>query len=636
MAPSRRELILGASAAITALGAGRAFAQSENPAAATAAAPPPAGAIAPGPRHGLSIFGDLKYPADFPHLDYVNPDAPRGGTLAYTPGQWAFNQNPNTFNTLNTLVRQGDAPPGMTIIYTSLMERAEDEPDAVYGLLADSVSVEDEGRVYRYRLRPEAVFHDGSPITAEDVAFSINTLKEKGHPQITQQMGQVEGAEAAGRHEAVIRFTGRQARDIPLLVATLPILSKAFHADRDFSAANMDVPLGSGPYRVGPLAVGRYIEFERVEDWWGDKLAINRGRFNFAKIRVEFFRDRQIAFEGFKGGACNWREEFTSRFWATGYDFPAMRDGRVVRFDLPDDRPSGAQGWWINTRRAQFRDPRVREALILAFDFEWTNANLMYGSYRRTGSVFENSDMKANGAPSPAEIALLEPFRDQLSPQVFAEPFSPPVSDGTGQDRALLRRAAGLLREAGWSVRDGALRNGAGEPFRLEILDNDATFEPHALAYIKNLRILGIAATFRVVDPAQFQSRQNAFDFDLMPRRYSLSSTPGESMSLFFGSRAAAIEGSYNLSGITDPAIDALLERIVNAQTREDLTTACRAFDRVFRAGRYWVPHWHKPSHWLATWDIFGRPQTKPRYGLPHDSTWWIDRERAERAGIRI
>jgi microcin C transport system substrate-binding protein len=614
----RQLLLLGGAAALLPVGAARAQPVADE-----------------GERHGLSSFGDLKYPADFRHFDYVNPNAPKGGRMSYTPGQWSYNQNPNTFNTLNTLILRGDAPVGLTMVFASLMTSAGDEPDAMYGYVARSVRISDGNRTYRFKLRPEARFHDGSPLTAEDVAFSISTLKKDGHPLISQQLGEVVGAEAAAPDEVVVRFSGKQARDIPLLVAGLPIISKAWYATRDFTATTMEPPLGSSAYRVGNFAPGRFIEYERVKDWWGNSLPVAVGHNNFDTVRVEMFRDRQVSLEGFKGGAYLFREEFTSRFWANDYDFPAIKDGRVVRFELPDDRPSGAQGWWINTRRPKFTDPRVREALTYAFDFEWTNANLMYGSYRRTASVFENSPMKAEGAPSPAELALLEPFRGKMADEVFGAPFSPPVSDGSGQDRKLLRRARELLNEAGWTVRDGALKNAAGETFRLEILDDDSTFEPHVLAYIKNLRILGIEGTFRVVDAAQFQSRQNAFDYDLIPRRYSLSSTPGDGLRVYFGSAAAKVGGSYNVAGVADPVIDALIDHAIAANNREDLTTACRALDRVLRAGRYWVPHWHKPSHWIATWDVFGRPEQKPRYDLPFVSTWWIDTAKAERLGIR-
>lgn len=589
------------------------------------------------PRHGLSIFGDLKYPRNFQHFDYVNPDAPKGGRISYTPSQWAFNQNPSTFNTMNTLILRGDAPVGLDMVFASLMVRALDEPDAVYGLIAETVSVEDNGRTYRYFLRDTARFHDGSPITADDIVFSIETLKKDGHPALSQSMREVTGAEAVNPHEVVVFFSGAQARDIPLLVAGLPILSKNWYATRTFTDSTMEPPLGSSAYKVGKVSVGRFIEFERVKDWWGNDLPVSIGQNNFDTIRIEFFRDRQASFEAFKGGAYLYREEFTSRLWARGYDnFPALRDKRVTRFELPDERASGAQGWWINTRRRKFSDPRVREALILAFDFEWTNEKLMFGSYRRTASVFESSDMKAHGLPTPQELALLERHRTQLPDDVFAEPFSPPVSDGSGKDRALLKRAADLLKEAGWIVQGGRLVDADGNPFTVEILDDDPIFMPHALAYVQNLRFLGIEGSFRMVDAAQFNARKNVFDYDLVPQRYAMSSTPGEGLRRFFGSESAHTPGSTNLSGVDDPVVDELISRIIAAETREDLNTAARALDRIIRAGKYWVPHWHKASHWLAVWDVFGRPETKPRYGLPFDSTWWFDAEKAARIGIRL
>jgi microcin C transport system substrate-binding protein len=593
--------------------------------------------LPPEPRHGLSIFGDLKYPAGFRHFDYVNPQAPKGGRMSYTPGQWAFNQNPNTFNTLNTLILKGDAPVGLDMVFATLMTRALDEPDAVYGLIASSVAVEDEGRTYRYFLRKEAAFHDGTPITADDIVYSVDTLKKDGHPSLSQSMKEVASAEAIGPNEVVVRFSGKQARDVPLLIAGLPIISKNWYATRIFTESTMEPPLGSSAYKVGNLAPGRFIEFERVKEWWGNELPVSVGQNNFDTIRIEFFRDRQSSFEGFKAGAYWYREEFTSRFWARSYNnVPAIRDNRIIRFELPDDRASAAQGWWINTRRKKFSDPRVREALILAFDFEWTNAKLMFGSYRRTSSVFEGSDMKANGLPSPEELTLLEPHRAELAPEVFGEPFVPPVSDGSGKDRKLLHRAAALLKEAGWKVEHGRLVDRDGTPFTVELLDDDPTFMPHALSYVQNLRFLGIEGSFRMVDAAQFNARQNVFDYDFIPRRFAMSSTPGDSLRQFFGSQSASTPGSNNFSGVADPVVDELISRIIAANSRDDLNIAARALDRVMRAGRYWVPHWYKGTHWLATWDVFGRPETKPRYGLPFDTAWWFDAEKAGRIGIRL
>jgi microcin C transport system substrate-binding protein len=587
-------------------------------------------------RHGMSVFGDLKYPPGFRNFDYVNPQAPKGGRFSYSPSSWLYNQNPLTFNTLNTLILKGDAPIGMLVIFDSLMVRALDEPDAVYGLVAESVTVEDNNSLYRFKLRPQARFHDGSPLTSEDVKFSIETLKKDGHPHLTQPLREVVSVETSGPHEVAIRFTGKQPRDLPITVAGLPIISKAFYTANSFTESTLTPPLGSGPYKVGTVAAGRFIEYERVKDWWGSDLPVSTGQHNFDLLRVEFFRDRQIALEGFKGGAYWYREEFTSRHWATAYDFPAIAEKRVIRFELPDERASGAQGWWINTRRKKFRDPRVREALDLAFDFEWTNAKLMYGSYTRTHSVFEGSDMKAVGLPSPEELALLEPFRGKVPDEVFGEPYISPVSDGSGKDRKLLLRAQKLLHDAGLKRYGNVLLDSDGKPFEIEFLDDDPIFSPHVQAYVQNLAILGIKAGQRVVDAAQFNARERDFEFDMIPRRTAFDSTPGESLRRYFGSDAAGIKGSLNIAGIKDPVLDALIELAVNAETREKLNTAARALDRVLRAGRYWVPHWYKGTHWLATWDVFGRPEIKPRYGLPSDTAWWFDPEKAARIGIKL
>jgi microcin C transport system substrate-binding protein len=515
----------------------------------------------------------------------------------------------------------------MDMTFASLMARANDEPDALYGLVAKSVRVSPDKLTFRFALRPEARFHDGGKLTAHDVAFSLNTLKAKGHPLIVQQLRDMLGAEAADELTVVVKFAEKRGRDVPLYVASLPIFSRAYYASRPFDESTLDIPLGSGPYRVGKFEVNRFVEFDRVKDWWGAALPVARGSYNFDTVRYEFYRDRDVAFEGFTARNYLFREEFTARVWATRYDFPAIKDGRVKRETLPDDTPSGAQGWFFNTRRTKFKDPRVREALINAFDFEWTNKTIMYGAYLRTQSMFENSDMKATGVPSPQELALLEPFRGKVPDEVFGEPFVPPVSDGSGQDRALLRKAAQILQDAGCSIKDGKRRLPSGEPFTVEFLNDEPSLQPHHAPYIKNLQTLGIDATFRLVDPVQYRARVEDFDFDMTIVRFSLSATPGDSMRPFFSSQAAATKGSYNLAGIAEPVIDALIEKIIAANTREELTTACRAVDRVFRAGRYWVPQWFRATHPIAYWDLFGRPEKPPRYaqGVGAPENWWSD-----------
>jgi microcin C transport system substrate-binding protein len=586
--------------------------------------------------HGLSVFGDLKYPADFHHFDYVNVGAPKGGMFSTIPSVRSYNQSYFTFNSLNAFILKGEGAQGMDLTFATLMARAGDEPDAVYGLAAKSVQISADKLTYKFALRPEASFHDGSKLTAHDVAFSFTTLKAKGHPLVIVQLRDMVKAEALDDSTVVVTFAEKRARDVPLYVATLPIFSRAYYATRPFDESTLDTPLGSGPYKVGKFEANRYIEYDRVKDWWGADLPVSRGVYNFDTVRYEFYRDRDVAFEGFSGKSYLYREEFTARIWATRYDFPAIKDGRVKREVLPDQSPAGAQGWFMNTRRAQFKDPRVREALILAFDFEWTNKTIMYGAYARTQSLFQNSDMVANGPPSPEEFKLLEPFRGQVPDEVFGLPFVPPVSDGSGQDRTLLRKATQLLNEAGLVIKDGKRLLPNGDIFKIEFLLDEPSFQPHHAGYLKNLGTLGIDASLRLVDAVQYRARVEDFDFDVTTERLGISATPGDSMRPTFSSQAAATKGSYNLAGIANPAVDALLEKILAADTRTELTTACRAFDRVFRAGRYWVPHWYRANHPVAYWDVFDHPESLPRYQIDNYSSsvgerilWWYDAAKA-------
>jgi microcin C transport system substrate-binding protein len=584
-------------------------------------------------RHGISAFGDLKYPADFKNFDYVNPAAPKGGLFSQIGSTRQFNQNFLTYNSLNSYILKGDAAQGMELNFATLMARSGDEPDSMYGFAARAVKISDDGLTYQFLLRSEATFHDGSRLTAHDVAFSLNTLKQKGHPIITQLLRDLSSVDADDDRSVTLRFAEKRARDVPLFVAAMPIFSRAYYSSKPFDESTLDIPLGSGAYKVGRFEAGRYIEHERVKDWWAKDVPALRGQYNFDIVRFEYYRDRDVAFEGFTGKNYLFREEFTSRIWATRYDFPAIKDGRVKQESLPDDTPSGAQGWFINTRREKFKNPKVREALILAFDFEWTNKTIMYGSYDRTHSMFQNSDLMAKGAPSPEEVALLEPFRGKLPPEAFGEPFLPPVSDGSGNDRALLRRAGQLLNEAGYTIKDGKRASAKGERLTIEFLLEEPSFQPHHMPYIKNLQTLGIDASLRLIDAAQMQNRRNDFDFDLTIQRFSSSLTPGDSLRTYFSSQAAGIKGSQNLAGIADPAIDALIEQAINAKDRATLTTACRALDRVIRAGRYWIPQWYKGTHWIAYWDMYNRPAKKPRYARGVLETWWYDAEKAAKAG---
>jgi microcin C transport system substrate-binding protein len=581
--------------------------------------------------HGISVFGDLKYPADFQHFDYVNPAAPKGGLFSLIPSVRAFNQSFYTFNSLNAYILKGEGAQGMDMTFVTLMTRAGDEPDALYGLAAKSVQISPDKLVYRFTMRPEARFHDGTKLTAQDAAFSINILKEKGHPLLIVQLRDMVKAEAPDDTTLVVTFAKDRARDVPLFVASLPVFSKTYYANRPFDESTLDTPLGSGPYKVGKFEANRFIEYDRVKDWWAADLPVCRGSFNFDTVRYEFYRDRDVAFEGFTGKNYLFREEFTARVWATRYDFPAVKDGRVKRETLPDDTPSGGQGWFFNTRREQFKDPRVREAIVNAFDFEWTNKTVMYGAYMRTVSPFQNSDMVAVGPPSPDELKLLEPFRGQVPDEVFGQPYVPPVSDGSGQDRALLRKATQLLNDAGYVIKDGKRMLPNGELFKVEFLLDEQTFQPHHATFIKNLAQLGIDAGIRLIDAVQYRARVESFDFDITTERLSMSATPGDSLRPYFSSQAAATKGSYNLAGVANPAIDALIETAIAAETRTDLTNACRAIDRVFRAGRYWVPQWYRATHPVAYWDVFDHPAKPPKYaqGVGAPDIWWYDAAKA-------
>jgi microcin C transport system substrate-binding protein len=575
-------------------------------------------------KHGLSAFGDLAYPADFSHFNYANPDAPKGGTFALVG--WG---GVATFNSLNNYILKGDAAQGLELLFDSLMTPAADEADAVYGLVAESAEVADDRMSVTFHLRPEARFADGSKLTADDVVFSFDALKNKGHPLYHQMLQDVVTAEALDPETVRYSFKGDQVRDLPLTVAGLPIFPKTYYASRAFEETTLDPPLGSGPYLVDDVAQGRTIVYRRNPNYWAKDLPVTRGRFNFDKIRFEYFRDRTAGMEAFKAGTYDFREEFTSKVWAMEYDFPAIRDGRVKKEVLPDETPSGTQGFFLNTRREPLKDPRVRKALDLAFDFEWTNRNVFYGLYDRTESFFENSPMKAVGEPSEAERTLLAGLGAPVSDEALGSAYLPAKSDGSGQDRKLLQEAGMLLDEAGWTVKNGVRVNAKGEPLKLEILSFEPAFERLTAPYVKNLKLLGIDAKIRMVDAAQYQQRLKDFDFDITTERYSMRNTPGVELRSYFGSAAATMDGSLNLAGISDPAVDALVERVIAAKSREELNTAARALDRVLRAGHYWVPHWYKASNDIAYWDKFSRPATKPRFDRGILDTWWYDEAKA-------
>lgn len=574
--------------------------------------------------HGLSTFGELDEKPDFKHFAYVNPNAPKGGTLTLSPPS-------PTFDTLNGYVLRGNPATGLPLVFDSLMTQSLDERDAVYGLVAKSVRISPDRLTCRFLLRPEARFHDGSKLTAHDAAFSLNILRVKGHPVIVQLLRDLKSAEAEADDILVVRFAPERTRDLPITVAAQPIFSKAYYESRDFEQTTLEPPLGSGAYKIGAFEQGRFIAYQRVHDYWGKDLPVNVGGANFDTIRFEYFGDSQVAFEAFKAGAFTEREENIARVWATGYDFPAFKDGRVKRFEVPNANIPGIQGWVFNTRRKVFADPRVREAIGCCFDYQWTSHNLMYDAYKRVTSYFENSPLAANGLPSDAEKVLLEPFRDKLPPAVFGEAVTPPVSDGSGQDRALLKRAAELFAAAGCQRKDNVLWLPDGKPLEFEFLDFSSLFERHTQPFIKNLKLLGVDARQRVVDAAQFKQRLDSFDFDVVVDNLLMSWSPGEELRNYFSSKVAHVDGSRNFPGIADPVADALIEKALIATTREELVTVCRALDRVLRAGHYWVPHWYNPVHRIVHWDLFDRPERPPHFDPGVTSTWWWDEDKARK-----
>lgn len=616
--PRRDFLALGAAATAAALLPGRAFAA--NPTGTKL--------------HGLSAFGDLKYRPDFTHFDYVDVNAPTGGIFNFAPPNWDYNQSTETFNTLNAFTLKGDAPPRMEMCFDALMVAALDEPDAVYGQLAESVTISNDRNSFEFALRPEARFHDGTPLTAEDAAFTFKLFKDQGHPKLSVPLKFLADAVVVDAHTLRLIFSGKQSDRTVLNVVQFPILSKAFYTANPFDSSQLNPPLGSGAYKVGRFSAGTSIEYDRVADYWGRDLPVNRGQNNFDIIRIEFYQNRTAAFEAFKKGEITYREEFTSRVWATAYDFPALAAGKVIKHEFPAEKRPSMQATAVNQRREQFRDPRVRQAIALCFDFEWTRRNFFYGSYERSQSCFEKSDFRADGLPSPQELALLEPLRAQLPPEVFGTAVTLPASDGSGRDRKLLGQAAKLLAAAGWKRSGDFVVNDKGGRLSAEFMVDDDTFVQVYSPWVANMKAIGLDATIRLVDSAQYQARQATFDFDLLSAAFSFSATPTrDDLEVFFHSSTAGVSGSRNLPGISDPAIDALITAVGAAKDRENLTVAMRALDRVLRARCDWIPSWFLANHRSAYWDMFGFPEQKPDFGFPVEALWWFDKGKAAKIG---
>ena len=571
--------------------------------------------------HGLSAFGDLKYPAGFKHFDYVNPTAPKGGTMRL--------RGIDSFDNLNGFILKGVVPEGLSLIHATLMERATDEPDALYGYVAKSVEQPADKSWIIFDIRAEAKFNDGSRITAGDVVFTFNTLVSKGHPQYRIIFADVKKAEVISPTRVKFTFKNAGNRDLPLQVATLPVLSRIYYATTPFDKTTVTPPSAAGPYKVGKIEPGRSITYRRIKNHWARNLPIMKGRYNFDAIKVDYYRDRDVAFEAFFADGYDFREEFTSRSWATQYNKPAVTKGFIVRKTLPDETPSGVQAFFFNMRRDKFSDARVREAIDLAFDFEWTNKTLFYGLYGRTNSMFENSELAAKSNPTSDELALLEPLRGKVPPGVFSSPYKSPRTDGSGRNRRNLRKAAKLLKAAGWKIKNNTLVNGKDKPLEIEFLLFESSFQRIINPYVRNLKRIGIDARIRIVDVANYQHRMQQYDFDVIVQRYVQLNTPGIEQTTYFGSKMADIPGSRNLAGIKDPAVDSLIDKVITAKSRKALITATRALDRVLMWNRFVVPQWYKGEHNIAYWNKFDRPRIKPRFDIGVLDTWWFNPEKA-------
>ena len=570
--------------------------------------------------HALSLGDAPKYGPDFRQLDYVNPDAPKGGELKLA--------TPAGFDSLNPFIPKGDSAPGLGLVYETLMTQPPDDDLSEYGLIAETVEVPDDLSWIVFNLRPQAKWADGQPITADDVVWSFDAIKKDGEPTMQLYYANVARAEALGPRKVKFTFTGPKNRELPQIIGQLPVLQKSLWQKRGFDKVTLEPWAGSGPYRIKSFEANRSITYERRADWWGKDLPINKGRYNFGTIRYDVYRDQTVMREAFKSGQYDFRSENSGREWATFYNFPAIQQGLVKKEMVKNNRPGGISGFIYNTRRGKFQDPRARHALTLAWDFEWVNKNLAYSAYYRPSSYFDNSVFAAEGTPAPAELKLLEPLRSELPKEVFGPAWKPPVSDGTGFDRKNLREAAKLLKEAGWTIKGGKLVNASGEPFTISFMMQDPTYERMAGPWVQSLQRLGITLTMQAVDSAQYVRRLREFDYDVIYAGWPQSNSPGNEQRFFFSSQAADQPGSRNYAGIKSPAIDRLIDDVIGAPSRAALIPAVRALDRALTWGWYISPSFALNADRVAYWDKFGMPAKNPASGVDFLS-WWIDPAKA-------
>ncbi|MAZ00385.1 MAG: hypothetical protein CMH32_07610 [Micavibrio sp.] len=569
--------------------------------------------------HGMAMHGDLKYGPDFTHFEYVNPNAPKGGTLK--------EHSIGTFDNLNGFIMKGVAAGNLSLLYDTLLSASEDEPFSEYGLLAESVERADDNSYIRFNLHPSAKFHDGKAVTPEDVIWTFNTLLEKGLPFYRAYYGAVESVEKTGEQQVTFTFKDKTNKELPLILGQLPVLPKHYWDGKDFASTTLEAPLGSGPYKIKAVDAGKRIVYERVTDYWGKDLPVNKGRYNFDTIELDYYRDATVAVEALLAGEYDYRLENIAKTWATTYkDAQAVKDGRIVLKEIEHSRPAGMQAFALNQRRPIFADIAIRKAVNLAFDFEWANRQFAYGSYTRTDSYFENSELASSDLPEGEELAILEEYKDQLPPALFTEEFIVPKTKGDGNNRKQLREAMHILDEAGYKTGPDGLRIDpkTGQPLTFEIIEHQPAFERWTLPLIQNLKKIGIKATFRIVDTAQYQNRVLTHDYDMTVHTFPQSLSPGNEQIEYWHSSKADVEGSRNWLGIKSPVVDDLVMKIVNAESREDLVAYTRALDRVLKWGYYVIPQWHLNKFRLAYNSKIAMPETMAPYASDLTSTWWV------------
>jgi microcin C transport system substrate-binding protein len=575
--------------------------------------------------HALDLVDEPKYGPDFPHFDYVNPDAPTGGRVNLA--------SIGTYDSLHPFILKGVSAAGIGLLYDTLTTQPLDEFSAEYGLLAESIEVPADNSWVQFTLRPEAHWHDGVPLTADDVVFSFEMLTTQGHPFYGSYYASVAAAEKIDDHTVKFTFSGELNRELPVIMGQLPILPKHYWEGRDFAETTLEPPLGSGPYKIASLDPGRSITYERVEDYWGQDVPVNVGHNNIDVLHYDYYRDTTVAIEAFKANEYDFRSENISKEWATAYNIPELDQGLLIKEFIPHDNPAGMQAFWFNTRRDKFADRRVRKALNYLFDFEWSNENLFYNTYTRTTSYFANSELASSGLPQGSELEILEPFRGRVPDEVFNEVFTVPQTDGSGTiPRENLRAARELLAEAGWEVQDQKLTNTAsGEVMQIEFLLISPSFERVVAPVLQNMERLGIEATMRTVDTSQYINRLDAFDYDMIVSTQRQSVSPGNEQREDWTSEAADTPGSDNLAGVRDPVVDELVELVISAPDRETLIATTKALDRVLLWGHYTIPHWNIPGFRVVYWNKFSRPEVLPSLSHGFPSIWWIDEAKLAR-----